>query len=199
MWQCLKEKFELLLMALVIMDPTSGWGLVLRNCTRLDGRLSRPRAKAELRLFLRFLAILLVAPLTYLAIIWAALIIFSGHHPFASEDPVRIEAFKIKDDRWWEKVDWSVVQQEFDKIHDYEDWEKNHPVSPDTAKVREKRDEYNRPVLWVGVALFLGIGLLIFVTLLCLAVLKRYHATLLRRKEIYYDIDLQTIPRDRIL
>jgi hypothetical protein len=199
MWHGLKDKFELLLMALVIMDPTSGWGLILRNCARLDGRLSRQRAKTELRLFLRFLALLMVGPLTYLAIIWAALTVLGGHPIGLAPDQSRVEVFKIKDDRWWEDVDWSVVQQEFDNMHDYDNWEENHPISPDTAKVREKRDEYNRPVLIIGASLFLGIGLLILVTLLCWAALKRYHLALLRRKEIYYDIDLKTIPRDRML
>jgi hypothetical protein len=199
MWYYLTEKFELLFFALVIMNPKSGWALILRNCAHLDGRFSIKRAKAELGYFFRFLAVLAVAPLTYIAIIWVALIIFGGHTINPSPDPANAQVFKIKDGRWWANVDWAVVQEEFDKIHDYEKWEEENPISPDTAMVREKRDEYNQPVLHVGGAVLLGVGLLIFVTLLSLSVLKHYHAELIRRKETYYDIDLHTIPRHRIL
>jgi hypothetical protein len=199
MWYYLTEKFELLFFALVIMNPESGWVLILRNCAHLDGRFSMKRAKAELYYFIRFLVVLAVAPLTYLAIVWVALIIFGGHTINIAQDPANAQVFMIKDGRWWENVDWAVVQQEFDKVHDNESWEEENPISPDTALVREKRDEYNRPVLFVGGAVLLGMGLLIFVTLMSLSVFKRYHAELIRRKETYYDIDLHTIPRYRIL
>ncbi len=81
---------------------------------------------------------------------------------------------------------------------EYEDWSSNQGISKETSKVMQKMLWHSWPqYLMMGV---LG-GLFFYLVMvkLCLKIVRYYQRGLLRRKEAYFDFDLQTIPRDQIL
>jgi hypothetical protein len=185
------------LAALVIMNPDRGFMLILRNCVRMNGDLSTRRTKGELGRLLQLITLICVIPVGYIVINVAAIWVVHNYVvplPFVMK---LATVFHMGEESWE-----ANIVEEFGSVQkmagEYEEWTSRQGISQETSKVMQK-------MLWHGWPQYVLIGLVggilfyLVMVKLCLKIVRHYRQGLHRRKEAYFDLDLQTIPRDQIL
>jgi H+/Cl- antiporter ClcA len=81
---------------------------------------------------------------------------------------------------------------------EYEAWGRKRGMSTPTAKLMEKTLWHGWPI-YLGLGIFLGLNGYLLCIRLIVKYVRRYRQHLRKRKEYYYDKDLEAIPRDRLL
>ena len=183
--------------ALVILNPSKGIGLILRNCVYLDGKFSLERAKAELFHFLFFFFIIIAVPVIYIGsnivAVWVV-------HKYIVPIPFAVKifgSFSLDEEVWEAKIERDISKME-DMSRQYTQWSSQNGVSPDTSETMQKMLWHSWP-LYLGLGIFIGITFYLIVIRFCLSIIRDYHNNLIRRKMAYFDQDLRVIPRDQIL
>lgn len=196
-WNRLKEFLQDLPAALVIMNPSKGFGLILRNCVHLDGKFSRERAKAEFIHLLFFLAIIILVPLFYLgtnlAAIWTV-------HKYVVPIPFVVKifgSFSLDEEKWEANIERDIASMG-NMSHRYTQWSTKNGMSAETSESMQKMLWHSWPT-YLGMGLFIGITFYLLVVRFCLRLIRDYHNNLIRRKMAYFDRDLRLIPREKIL
>ncbi len=197
LWIRLKEFFQDLPAALVIINPSKGIGLILRNCIHLDGKFSMERAKGELIHLLFFLAIIVTVPLFYIgsniAVIWTV-------HKYIVPIPLVVKifgSFSIDEENWETNIEREIARME-DVAREYDQFNAENGVSNETSGMMQKMIWHSWP-LYMALGLFIGITFYLVVVRFCLSIVRDYHNNLIRRKMAYFDRDLRIIPREKIL
>jgi hypothetical protein len=197
LWLRFKERAALFLAAIVLLDPKKGPALVLRNCIRLDGRWHPQRGRLEIRDLLRLISMVLSLLLLYIAVnlgaIWAV-------NQYIVPLPF---VFKLATVFHVEEKVWEAnIEDTFGSMpkvaREYEAWGHKHGLSTHTAKLVQKTLRHRWPI-YLGLGIFLGLSAFLLCILLIVGKVRRYRQNLRYRKEYYYDIDLETIPRHRLL
>jgi hypothetical protein len=197
LWRRLKERTALFLAAIVILDPKRGAALILRNCIRLDGRWHPQRSKLEFRDLLKLVSMVVGLPMLYIAVslgtIWAV-------NQYVVPLPFVFKlatVFHVGEESWEANIEDAFGSME-KMAHRYEAWSRKHGVSGPVAKLMEKTLWHGWPV-YLGLGIFLGLSALLLCIRLMVKSVRRYRQDLHDRKEYYYDRDLETIPRHRLL
>lgn len=197
LWIRIKEFFQDLPAALVILNPSKGIGLILRNCVHLDGRLSLTRFKAELFHLLFFIFVITAIPIFYIgsniAIVWTV-------HKYVVPIPLAVKifgSFNLDEEVWEAKIEHEIASMET-LSKEYHQFSKKHGVSSETSQSMQKMLWHSWP-LYLGLGLFFGITFYLVVVRFCLSTIRDYHNNLIRRKMTYFDRDLRVIPREKIL
>jgi hypothetical protein len=181
----------------VLSEPTTSMGIMARNCIQLDGELNWLRVRGELWRLLQLTVVWATIPLVFLALN-AALIWCVNNYvvplPFVAK---LATAFNIEEEHWEANIEREIGRMTSMAEH-YENWAEQRGLSAPAAKAMEKTLWHGWPV-YFGLTLFGMISFYILVLRICLKVSLYYRKGLLQRKEQYYDLDLQNIPRDRIL
>lgn len=182
---------------MVILNPSKGIGLVLRNCVHLDGTFSLERTKAELTHFLLFIIVFIAVPVIYIgsniAAIWTV-------HKYIVPIPLVMKifgSFSLDEEIWEAKIERDIAKME-NVAKEYDQWNAKNGVSAETSQTMQKMLWHSWP-LYLGLGLFLGITFYLIVVRFCISIIHDYHKNLIRRKMAYFDRDLRDIPRDKIL
>lgn len=197
LWTRIKDFFQDLPAAVVILNPSKGIGLIVRNCVHLDGRFSMERMKAELSHFILFLIVLIAVPVIYigsnLAAIWTV-------HNYIVPIPLVVKifgSFSLDEEVWEAKIERDIANME-SVSRQYDQWSSQNGVSRETSETMQKMLWHSWP-LYLGLGLFVGITFYLIVVRFCLSLIRDYHNKLIRRKMAYFDRDLRVIPREKIL
>ncbi len=197
LWIRIKDFFQDLPAAVVILNPSKGIGLIFRNCVHLDGTLSLERTKAELTHFLLFIMILITVPVFYIgsniAAIWTV-------HKYIVPIPLVIKifgSFSLDEETWEAKIERDISNME-NVSQQYTQWSAQHGMSRESSENLQKMLWHSWP-LYLGLGLFVAITFYLIVVRFCLSLIRDYHNNLIRRKMAYFDRDLRVIPRDKIL
>jgi hypothetical protein len=197
MWTRFREFLQDLPAALVILNPTKGIGLILRNCVHLDGKLSLERAKAELVHLIFFILLITVVPLAYISmnifVIWSV-------HKYIVPIPMVLKifnSFSVNEENWETNIEQDIAPME-NMSRQYDEWNAENGVSTEASEMMQKMLWHSWP-LYLVVGLFMGIAFYLIVVRFCLSLVKDYHRNLIRRKMAYFDRDLRFIPREKIL
>jgi hypothetical protein len=197
LWSRIKERTALFLAAIVILDPKGGLALALRNCIRLDGRWHPRRSRIEIRDLLRVIALLVSLPLIY--VIVSAGVIWAVNQyivplPFVFK---LATVFHIEEEAWEDNIVEAFGSMQ-GVAEEYEAWGRERGMSAPTAKLMEKTLWHGWPV-YLGLGIFLGLNAYLLCIRLIVKTVHRYRQNLTARKERYYDMDLEVIPRHRLL
>ena len=197
LWQRLKDRTALFLAAIVILDPSRGLALALRNCIRLDGRWHPQRWKIEIQDLLRVMGLMVTLPLAYLivslAVIWTV-------NQYVVPLPFVFKlatVFHVEEEAWEANIE-DTFGSMAKMAEVYEDWGRKRGMSAPTAKLMEKTLWHGWPV-YLALGLFLGVSAFLFCIRILVKTMRRYRRDLTARKERYYDSDLKVIPRHRLL
>lgn len=196
-WTRFKEFLQDLPAALVILNPTKGIGLILRNCVHLDGKFSPERAKAELIHLILFLVVITAVPILYIG---SNIVVIWSVHKYIVPIPMAMKifgSFNMDEEAWEDNIERDISPME-KMSGKYDDWSSQNGVSTETSAMMQKMLWHSWPLYLVG-GLFLGILFYLIVVRFCLSLIKDYHRHLIRRKMAYFDRDLKFIPRDKIL
>jgi energy-coupling factor transporter transmembrane protein EcfT len=196
-WNRLREFIQDLPAALVILNPSKGIGLILRNCIHLDGKFSQKRAKEELFHFFYFIIIFIAVPVIYIGSNIGAIWIVNKYIvpiPFA----VKIFGSFSFDEEVWEANIERDISDMGAVSRQYTQWSSQQGMSSETSETIQKLLWHSWPV-YLGLGLFIGITFYMIVIRFCLLILRDYQKSLVKRKMAYFDQDLRIIPRDKIL
>ena len=196
-WNRLIEFMQDLPAALVILNPSKGIGLILRNCIHLDGKFSLKRAKEELFHLFYFIIIFIAVPVIYIgsniAAIWVV-------HKYIVPIPFAVKifgSFSFDEEAWEANIERDISDMGT-VSRKYSQWSSQQGMSPETSETMQKLLWHSWPV-YLGLGLFIGITFYLIVIRFCLLIFRDYQKSLIRRKMAYFDQDLRIIPRDKIL
>lgn len=196
-WNRLKEFIQDLPAALVIMNPSRGVGLILRNCIHLDGKFSLERAKAELIHLIFFISVIMLIPILYIgsniAAIWTV-------HKYIVPIPFVMKifgSFSIDEEKWEANIERDITSMG-NMSRKYTEWSTKNGVSTEASETMQKMLWHSWPT-YLGLGLFTGITFYLIIVRFCLSLIRDYHKNLIRRKMAYFDRDLRIIPREKIL
>lgn len=196
-WSWFKERTALFLAAIVILNPKRGPALVLRNCIRLDGRWHPQRTRFEIGALLKVVATVVSLPLIYVAVglitIWAVNQ-YIVPLPFVFK---LATVFHIEEEAWEANIEDAFGSMS-EVAEEYEAWSRKRGMSAPTTKMVEKTLWHGWPI-YLGLGIFLGLNAYLICIRLIVRAVRRYRQHLHQRKEHYYDKDLETIPRDRLM
>lgn len=196
-WTRIKELLQDLPAALVILNPTKGIGLILRNCVHLDGKFSLERAKAELVHLIFFILVVTIVPLAYIC---TNIIVIWSVHKYIVPIPMVMKvfgSFSVNEENWETNIEQDIAPME-KMSRQYDEWSAENGVSPEASEMMQKMLWHSWP-LYLVVGLLMGIAFYLIVVRFCLSQVKDYHRNLIRRKMAYFDRDLRSIPREKIL
>ncbi|MEJ2641269.1 MAG: hypothetical protein P8010_17015 [Desulfosarcinaceae bacterium] len=197
LWSRFKERTALFLAAMVLLDPKKGPALVLRNCIRLDGRWHPQRSRIEIRDLLKVVAVGVSLPLIYIAVSLGAVWAVNQYIvplPFVFK---LATVFHVGEESWEANID-DAFGSMGEVAKEYEAWGRKRGMSTPTAKLMEKTLWHGWPI-YLGLGIFLGLNGYLLCIRLIVKYVRRYRQHLRKRKEYYYDKDLEAIPRDRLL
>jgi hypothetical protein len=167
----------------------------MRNCVRLNGSISAARAFGEVTRLLKLTAVWILAPLFFISI--NVIILYTLHNTIIPI-PIAIDIFSVFniDPVAWEHA---IEKEELGDVGaTYEDWSQSKGYSAETAQFWQKH-LWSNWIFYLVLSLYLLGSFYFFVIRLCISITSYYKKGLLKRKETYFDIDLRTIPPDRII
>ena len=168
---------------------------ILRNCVQLDGSISSKRAWWEITRLFKLGAVLLIIPLSFIGVNGLAVY---GVHNYIVPIPMAVDILSVFDidPEVWEN---SIENEELGDVGaQYEEWSQKQGFSPQSARFWQETLWYNWLLLGLFTLYLLG-SFYFWVVKLCSAVIIDHKKGLFRRKEIYYEIDLRTIPGNKII
>ena len=187
--------YERLVVSLIIKHSQGLFRSTLRNCVRLDGSISSKRTWGEFKRLLKFGMVLLIIPLSFIAVNGMAVYFV---HNYIIPIPIATDIFSVFniDPVVWEN---SIENEALGDVGaQYEEWSRKKGFSPQSARFWQET-LWSNWVFFVLFALYLVGTFYFFVVKMCSAVIIYHRKGLFRRKEIYYNMDLTTIPEHRMI
>jgi hypothetical protein len=181
--------------SLIIKHSQGLFRSTLRNCVRLDGSISSKRTWGEIKRLLKFGVVLLIIPLSFIAVNGMAVYFV---HNYIIPIPIATDIFSVFniDPLEWEN---SIENEALGDVGaQYEEWSRKKGFSPQSARFWQETLWHNW-VFFTLFALYLVGTFYFFVVKMCSAVIIYHRKGLFRRKEIYYNMDLTTIPEHRMI
>lgn len=187
--------YERFVVSLIIKHSQGLFRSTLRNCLRLDGSISSKRTWGEIKRLLKFMVVLLLIPLSFIAVNGMAVYFV---HNYVIPIPMAKDIFSVFniDPMVWEN---SIENEALGDVGaQYEEWSRKKGFSPQSARFWQET-LWSNWVFFVLFALYLVGTFYFFVVKMCSAVIIYHRKGLFRRKEIYYNMDLTTIPAHRMI
>ena len=195
MYAHLDRLYRKLIVSLIIDHSSDLFRSILRNCVRLDGSISLKRAWWEIRRLVKLGALLLIIPLSFMGVNGLAVYFV---HNYIVPIPMAVDILSVFDidPEVWENT---IENEELGDVGaQYEEWSQKQGFSPQSARFWQETLWYNWLLLGLFTLYLLG-SFYFWVVKLCSAVIIDHKKGLFRRKEIYYEIDLRTIPGNKII
>lgn len=195
MYAYLERLYGKFIVLLIIKHSPGLFRSILRNCVRLDGSISSKRTWWEITRLFKLGAVLLIIPLSFIGV--NGLAVYCVHN-YIVPIPMATDIFSVFD---IDPVAWenSIENEELGDVGaQYEEWSRRQGFSPQSARFWQET-LWNNWLFLALLTLYLVGSFYFLVVKLCSAVIIYHKKGLLRRKEIYYSMDLSTIPKDQII
>ncbi len=195
MYAYIERLYQRFIVSLIIKHSQGLFRSTLRNCVRLDGSISSKRTWGEITRLFKLGVVLLIIPLSFVAV--NGMVIYFVHN-YIIPIPIATNIFSVFD---IDPVVWenSIENEALGDVGaQYEEWSQRKGFSPQSARFWQETLWSN----WVFFALFTLylVGTFYFLVVkMCSAVIIYQKKGLSRRREIYYNMDLTTIPGHLII